>query len=197
MSDEQQAPQFEMSSGNVFADLGFPEPDIELMKAKLVHDISEVVQERKLTQTQAAVLMGLKQPNVSLLLRGKTAEYSVSRLITLLNRIGRDVIIATQEKPATRRYGRTFIGRVEGKVLKVMEALPSGHRVAAAKRREALGRVDRGSSRFAAKKRSAKQKGTLVRAVTARAARPAAEGRRSAGGTKLKGTKKGSSTAKR
>ena len=54
------------SSGNVFADLGFANPDEELLKAKLVREIRGILKRRKLTQTRAAVLLGLKQPDVVL-----------------------------------------------------------------------------------------------------------------------------------
>jgi predicted XRE-type DNA-binding protein len=66
--------EFTVSSGNVFADLGLPEPDVELVKAKLVHAIAEVIAEQGLTQAQAAARLGLKQPNVSVLLRGRTGD---------------------------------------------------------------------------------------------------------------------------
>ena len=101
---------FTISSGNVFADLGFTEPDTELVKAELVHAIATVIEQREMTQVEAADLMGIKQPNVSLLLRGRTENYSVGRLITLLNRLGHDVIIAHRERPGSRRVGRTRVG---------------------------------------------------------------------------------------
>jgi len=100
---------FTISTGNVFADLGFAEPDTELVKADLVHAIATVIEQRDMTQVEAADLMGIKQPNVSLLLRGRTENYSVGRLITLLNRLGHDVIIAHREKPVSQRVGRTRV----------------------------------------------------------------------------------------
>ena len=80
----------ERGSGNVFADLGFPDADAHLVKAGLVSRIDDIVRDRGLTQAQAARLMGLSQPDVSRLLRGDFREYSMERLFRLLNALGRD-----------------------------------------------------------------------------------------------------------
>ena len=61
----------ERGSGNVFADLGIPNPDLALAKAELVRCIRDVIAERKLTQAKAAELLGLDQPKVSTLVRGE------------------------------------------------------------------------------------------------------------------------------
>jgi predicted XRE-type DNA-binding protein len=90
------------SSGNVFADLGLPNPDEELLKAKLIWQISDTIGARKLTQGEAAKLLGLKQPDVSSLLHGKTNDFSVDRLLRLLNRLGKDVKITVKTKPRSR-----------------------------------------------------------------------------------------------
>ena len=58
------------SSGNLFADLGMANPERELLKAKLVLQIYRSIKERKLTQTQAGEILGIKQPHVSSLMRG-------------------------------------------------------------------------------------------------------------------------------
>lgn len=77
-------------SGNVFADLGFAEPEEELTKAELASHIRQVIQRRKLTQVAAAALMGIDQPKVSALLNGRLANVSTDRLMRLLTaRAGR------------------------------------------------------------------------------------------------------------
>lgn len=58
------------SSGNVFADLGFDRPEEELLKAQLVREIRDIIKYRRLTQAKAAKLLGLKQPDVSMLIAG-------------------------------------------------------------------------------------------------------------------------------
>ena len=85
----------ERGSGNVFADLGFP--DAHIVKAELVSRIDDIVRDRGLTQTAAARLMGLSQPDVSRLLRGDFREYSLERLFRMLNALGRDIDIVIRQ----------------------------------------------------------------------------------------------------
>ena len=58
-------------SGKVFADLGFAEPEEELTKAQLASHIRQIIERRRLTQAAAAKLMGIEQPKVSALLKGR------------------------------------------------------------------------------------------------------------------------------
>src|SRR5579884_1297931 len=83
----------EQGCGNVFADLGLPHPDLALAKAKLVQRIRDLITERRLTQVQAAKLLGLDQPKVSALVRGRVAGYSIDRLFRFLNALGQRVEI--------------------------------------------------------------------------------------------------------
>src|SRR5207244_2056652 len=83
----------ERGSGNVFADLGLPNPDLALAKAELVQRIRDVLAARKLTQAKAAELLGLDQPKVSALVRGRVEGYSLDRLFRFLNALGQRVEI--------------------------------------------------------------------------------------------------------
>ena len=83
----------EESSGNVLADLGLKNPEELLAKAELVQRIATIIAERKLTQVRAARLLGIDQPKVSALLRGKLDGFSTDRLFRFLNALGRDVEI--------------------------------------------------------------------------------------------------------
>lgn len=85
--------QVEPSSGNVFADLGIPHPDLALAKAELVQRIRDLIVERKLTQARAGELLGLDQPKVSALVRGGVGGYSIDRLFRFLNALGQQVEI--------------------------------------------------------------------------------------------------------
>jgi len=100
MEDEKQ-PEIEIieSSGNVFADLGLPDADELLAKAELVRQISALIDERHLTQAQAAEILGTNQPTVSDLVRGRLGKFSMERLIVFLNRLDRDVDIVVRPKP--------------------------------------------------------------------------------------------------
>lgn len=86
----------QMSSGNVYRDLGFQDADQMLAKARMVAEIARVVRARRLTQTRAARVLGLSQPKVSRLLNGHFQGYSQERLICLLNRLGCDVKILVE-----------------------------------------------------------------------------------------------------
>src|SRR3954465_14390328 len=83
----------EASRGNVFADLGLKNPEELLAKAELVQRIADIIAERKLTQVRAANLLGIDQPKVSALLRGKLDGFSTDRLFRFLNALGKDVEI--------------------------------------------------------------------------------------------------------
>jgi predicted XRE-type DNA-binding protein len=91
----------ERGSGNVFTDLGLPNPDLALAKAELVQRIRSLIAERKLTQTKAAALLGLDQPKVSALVRGRVEGYSVDRLFRFLNALGQRVEISVRPSVKT------------------------------------------------------------------------------------------------
>ena len=97
------------SSGNVFADMGLPEPEEELTKAQLASHIRQVIGRRRLTQIKAATLMGIDQPKVSALLNGRLANFSSERLMRLLTALGQDVEITIKPKPRNRAQGRNSV----------------------------------------------------------------------------------------
>ena len=90
----------EVSTGNVFADLGLPDAGEHWIKAGLVVRIDQIIRDRKLTQTAAGELMGIDQPKVSAMLTGQFRGYSVERLMRFLVALGQDVEIVV--KPAKR-----------------------------------------------------------------------------------------------
>ena len=96
-------------SGNVFADLGFAEPEEELTKAQLTSEIRHVIKRRRLTQTAAASVMGIDQPKVSALLNGRLANFSSDRLMRLLTALGQDVEIIIRPKPRNRAHARIHV----------------------------------------------------------------------------------------
>jgi predicted XRE-type DNA-binding protein len=76
------------SRGNVFADLRVPHPEEYLAKSKLAAQIPRIVQSRRLTQTNAAKLLGITQPKVSALLNGRLDGFSTDRLLRFLHQYG-------------------------------------------------------------------------------------------------------------
>jgi predicted XRE-type DNA-binding protein len=88
----------EESSGNVFTDLGFPHSDQELIKAKLTFEIYRIIKARGLTQTEAAKVLGIKQPHVSTLMQCRPTTFSMVRLMEFLIALDQDVEIAVHPK---------------------------------------------------------------------------------------------------
>ena len=96
-------------SGNVFADLGLEDASELKAKSGLIFEIGRVIEERGLTQAQTVELIGLDQPKVSNLLRGKLTGFSTDRLLKILNALGQDVEIMVRIKPASERRDATVI----------------------------------------------------------------------------------------
>ena len=99
-------------SGNVFADLGLPDSEERLAKAELARQILNVITERHLTQSQTAELLGIDQPKVSALTRGKLSGFSMERLFHFLNALGRDVHITITPKPESRHQAHLKVNAV-------------------------------------------------------------------------------------
>ncbi len=94
--------KYEESSGNVFADLGFPNPEKELLKAHLTLQIYKLIKASGLNQTQAGKALGIKQPHVSALMNGRSGTFSVERLMEFLTALDQDVEISVRPRPAGR-----------------------------------------------------------------------------------------------
>ena len=97
------------SSGNVFHDLGLPNPEEALAKAEIASKIHDLIKEKKLTQAKAAKILEISQPKVSLLLRGYLTDFSLERLLRFLNDLGQDVYISIVPS-SHRSHGCTKIG---------------------------------------------------------------------------------------
>lgn len=96
-------------SANVFADLGYANSEEMLAKAQLVSRISDIIKQRRLTQGDAATLLGIDQPNVSRLLRGQLGGFSYERLLKFLNTLGCDVEIVVKRSGRTRRHPQVTV----------------------------------------------------------------------------------------
>jgi predicted XRE-type DNA-binding protein len=84
---------YEIGSGNVFKDLGIPNADEHLVKGQLVLKIDTIMKDRGLKQSEAADILGVKQPDVSKMLRGDFKQFSVERLLRFLVALNHDVEI--------------------------------------------------------------------------------------------------------
>ncbi len=97
-----------VGSGNVFKDLGLKNPEELLAKAKLAARIVQILEEGKLSQMQAAKVLGVDQPKVSLIYHGRLDDFSVERLMRLLTALHRDIRIVIGDKPRRGR-GRVIV----------------------------------------------------------------------------------------
>jgi predicted XRE-type DNA-binding protein len=96
-------------SGNVFADLGFPDAEERQTKLRLAYALNAIMAARRLTQAAAAARLGLNQPKVSALRNYKLDGFSVERLMTLLNALDQDVEIVIRAKPRSRAAARISV----------------------------------------------------------------------------------------
>jgi predicted XRE-type DNA-binding protein len=95
------------NGGNVFADLGLPHAEQELLKAKLTLQIYRLIKQRGVTQVEAGKILGIKQPHVSALMRNRSGAFSVERLLEFLTALGQDVEITV--RPARKGQGEVVV----------------------------------------------------------------------------------------
>ena len=96
-------------TGNVFADLGFPDAAERQAKLRLAYALNQVLEERKLSQADAAKVLRVTQPKISALRHYKLAGFSVERLMNLLTAVDQDVEIVIRRKPRSRKTGRISV----------------------------------------------------------------------------------------
>jgi predicted XRE-type DNA-binding protein len=96
-------------TGNVFAELGFPDAAERQAKLRLAYALNQVMEERKLSQADAAKVLGVTQPKVSALHHYKLAGFSVERLMNLLTALDQDVEIVIRRNPRSRKGGRISV----------------------------------------------------------------------------------------
>jgi predicted XRE-type DNA-binding protein len=110
MSIKKKLPAHTKGSGNIFADLGLPNAEEHQLKAALVVQLKRLVAEREMTQTAAAKLVGMKQPDLSKLLRGQFKLVSVEKLMRMLTAFDQDVEITVRPHRKRGEAGRiTFV----------------------------------------------------------------------------------------
>ncbi len=87
-------------SDNIFRDLGFPEPEAAslLGRSHLMIEIKNIIDERKLTQTQAAKILGVRQPRVSAMYTGRLEDFTIDMLVQWLAKLGKQVTITVEDR---------------------------------------------------------------------------------------------------
>lgn len=96
------------SGGNIFKDIGLPNADEHAIKADIVIRLAKLIEQKGLSQSKAAILTGIAQPDLSKLLRGHFAGFSLDRLVQAILALGSDVEIRVK-KPAVNRRGRARV----------------------------------------------------------------------------------------
>jgi predicted XRE-type DNA-binding protein len=99
--------KYEKSNGNVFADIGLPNPDEHFLRASLAGKLLELMGKLELTQVEAARRLGIKQPEISRLKGGHLSHFSVERLLGFFNSLNRNVEIRIT--PARNRKVATTV----------------------------------------------------------------------------------------
>lgn len=101
--------EIENGSTNVYADIGIPDAEEMLVKAQLATKIAEIIKHRRMTQVQAAELLGMPQPKLSNMLRGQFRGISEAKMLEYLTRLGRDVQIVIRTATKTRKTGHVSV----------------------------------------------------------------------------------------
>lgn len=94
-------------SGNVFADIGLPNPEQEMLKAQLTLQIYRILNGHGMTQVEIAKILGVQQPQVSLLMRNRAGNFSVGRLMEFLTALRQDVEITV--RPTRKKHGAVLV----------------------------------------------------------------------------------------
>jgi predicted XRE-type DNA-binding protein len=97
-------------SGNVYADLGYENPEEMLLKAHLVMRLDREIKAKGLTQDRAAEVLGIDRAKVSALVRGQFRGYSLEKLFKFLNALDLDVEVSVKSKPEDRERSCTKVG---------------------------------------------------------------------------------------
>ena len=90
--------EYEVGSGNVFADLDLPNPEERLLKARLASRIYDIIEARGWTQKHTASVLGVTQPDVSKMTNGILKDFSVERLIGFLSKLDNRVTITLEDE---------------------------------------------------------------------------------------------------
>lgn len=101
---KQEETSIRRGSKNVFADLGFPDAETHLLKAELMSRVQDILEKKKFTQTEAAGITGVSQPDLSRMLKGRFRDVSVERIMRMLTKLGCEVDIVVKPRGRKRAF---------------------------------------------------------------------------------------------
>ena len=109
MPKELEMIEIETGSANVYEDLKLPDAAQMQIKATLAAKIGEIIKHRRLTQNQATEILGMPQPKLSDMLRGRWRGISKAKMLECMNRLGRDIAIVVRKPSRSCATGRTRV----------------------------------------------------------------------------------------
>jgi predicted XRE-type DNA-binding protein len=98
--------EFELSSENVFADIGFDNAEEMLLKSELVRQINKTIKERELTSVQTRDLLNINEEMLSNLSKGRLTELTLENLFRYLNILGRDLEVVLKPRSTSNSQGK-------------------------------------------------------------------------------------------
>ena len=132
-------------SGHVFADLGFADGAERQARLRLAYALNQVLEARKLSQADAARVLGVTQPKVSALRHYKLSGFSIERLMNLLTALDQDIEIVIRRKPRSRKVARiSVVAAYDLQMARKPKATPRQRRSFTSARRRALARLGKG-----------------------------------------------------
>ena len=109
--NDNQTTEIEIGSGNIFADLGLDDAEELYTRTALGIQVMKTIREKGLRQKEAGKLLGLKQPDVSAIMRAKFSRFSQERLIGLLNKLEQKVTIHVSRHHRGEPYQQVMVAR--------------------------------------------------------------------------------------
>ena len=106
---EERVMEFEMSSGNVFADLGFDRPEEMQLKSELVRQINNIIKIQELDEDRTRAILDIDEDTRSNLVIGRLTELTIEQLFRYLNILGRDLEIVLKPTAVSRDRGKSFL----------------------------------------------------------------------------------------
>ncbi len=88
------------AGGNIFEELNIPDAENEKLRLHLIAAIKEWVSRSGLSQTEAATAMGVKQPTLNDVLKGRYRKFTIDRLVRMLSNVGKRIDVTVTDKAA-------------------------------------------------------------------------------------------------
>jgi len=126
---------YTISTGNIFADLGFSDAEERMAKTNLALQINVLIKRKKLTQKRAAEFLDIDQPKISALSTGKLSGFSLERLFRFLTILGQDIIINVTPKARSKKIAHVIVTELKTIKKPLVQNKNDGVRIMRAKKK--------------------------------------------------------------